>query len=237
MWDDEDRLGNEMTREEIVQRIVEVGVVPVIRASSPKSARAAVDAVAQGGIPVFEITMTVPNAVQVIRELTKDNGAGFLIGAGTVLDADAALLCLEAGAQFLVSPGLDVGMIGVARKNNVPVIPGALTPTEIMAASRSGADFIKIFPCSNVGGPAYLKALRGPFPKLAFIPTGGVNLDNAADFIRAGATALGVGGELVDKAALESGKTDVITNNARRLVSIVQEARSVGHAAPVLTTK
>ena len=226
-----------MTREEIVQRIVEIGIVPVIRGSSPKSARAAVDAVAQGGIAVFEITMTVPNAVQVIRELSKDNSAGFLIGAGTVLDADAALMCLEAGAQFLVSPGLDLGMIGVAKKSNVPVLPGALTPTEIMAASKAGADLIKIFPCSNVGGPSYLKALRGPFPKLAFIPTGGVNLDNAADFIRAGAAALGVGGELVDKTALEAGKLEIITENARRFVSIVREARGTAHAVPALTAK
>lgn len=224
-----------MTREEIVQHILEIGVVPVIRASSPKSARAAADAVAQGGIPVFEITMTVPNAIQVIRELAKDNAAGFLIGAGTVLDADAALLCLDAGAQFLVSPGLDLGMIGVARKSNVPVLPGALTPTEVMAASRAGADLIKIFPCASVGGPAYIKALRGPFPKLPFIPTGGVNLDNAADYIRAGAAALGAGGGLVDKSALESGKTDIIVANARRFVSIVQETRAaVGRALPAL---
>ena len=225
-----------MTKEEIVARIVDIGVVPVIRASSPKSARAAVDAIAQGGIPVFEITMTVPSANQVIRELAKDNSAGYLIGAGTVVDADAALQCLDAGAQFLVSPGLDLGMIGVARKSNVPVLPGALTPTEIIAASRAGADLIKIFPCSSVGGPAYLKALRGPFPKLAFVPTGGVNLDNAADYIRAGATALGVGGELVDKSALESGKTDIIVENARRFVAAVQEARGThASSAPVLS--
>jgi 2-dehydro-3-deoxyphosphogluconate aldolase/(4S)-4-hydroxy-2-oxoglutarate aldolase len=207
----------------------------VIRASSPKSARAAAEAVAEGGIPVFEITMTVPNAIQVIRELAKDNSAGFLVGAGTVLDADSALLCLDAGAQFLVSPGLDIGMIGVGRKSDVPVLPGALTPTEIMAAAKAGADLIKIFPCANVGGPAYIKSLRGPFPKLPFIPTGGVNLDNAADFIRAGATALGVGGELVDKSALEAGKLDVIAGNARRFVAIVQEARGAGHVAAALT--
>jgi 2-dehydro-3-deoxyphosphogluconate aldolase/(4S)-4-hydroxy-2-oxoglutarate aldolase len=222
-------------REQIVQRIVDVGIVPVIRASSPKSARAAAEAVAEGGIPVFEITMTVPNAIQVIRELAKDNSANFLIGAGTVLDANAALLCLDAGAQFLVSPGLDIGMIGVGRKSDVPVLPGALTPTEIMAAAKAGADLIKIFPCANVGGPAYIKSLRGPFPKLPFIPTGGVNLDNAADFIRAGATALGVGGELVDKSALEAGKLDVIVGNARRFVAIVQEARGAGHVAAALT--
>jgi 2-dehydro-3-deoxyphosphogluconate aldolase / (4S)-4-hydroxy-2-oxoglutarate aldolase len=215
-----------MTKEQIVQRLLDVGVVPVIRATSPKSARAAVDAIVLGGITVFEITMTVPNAVQVIRELAKDNAAGLLIGAGTVLDADAALLCLDAGAQFLVSPGLDVGMVGIARRNDVPVLPGALTPTEVMAAAKAGADLIKIFPAANVGGPAYLKSLRGPFPKLRFVPTGGVNLDNAADFIRAGAAALGVGGELVDKAALESGNTDVITSNARRFVTLVQEARA-----------
>ena len=223
-----------MTREEIVARIVDIGIVPVIRASSPKSARAAADAVAEGGIPVFEITMTVPNAVQVIRELAKDASGKFLVGAGTVLDADSALMCLDAGAQFLVSPGLDLGMIGVARKNNVPVLPGALTPSEVMAAAKSGADLIKIFPCGSVGGPGYIKALRGPFPKLPFIPTGGVNFDNAADFIRAGAVALGAGTDLVDKSALESGKTEVIVGNARRFVSIVQETRAaMGRAATV----
>lgn len=223
-----------MTREEIVARIIDIGIVPVIRASSPKSARAAADAVAEGGIPVFEITMTVPNAVQVIRELAKDSSGKFLIGAGTVLDADSALLCLDAGAQFLVSPGLDIGMVGVARRNNVPVLPGALTPSEVMAAAKAGADFIKIFPCGSVGGPAYIKALRGPFPKLPFVPTGGVNLDNAAEFIRAGAVALGAGTDLVDKSALESGKTDVIVGNARRFVSIVQETRAaMGHVAAV----
>jgi len=215
-----------MTREEIVARIVEIGLVPVIRASSPKSAHAAADAVAEGGIPVFEITMTVPNAIQVIRELAKDGSGKFLVGAGTVLDADSALMCLDAGAQFLVSPGLDIGMVGVARRNGVPVLPGALTPTEVMAAAKAGADLIKIFPCGNVGGPAYIKALRGPFPKLPFIPTGGVNFDNAADFIRAGAAALGAGTDLVDKSALESGKTDIIVANARRFVSIVQETRA-----------
>ena len=225
-----------MTREEIVQRIVEIGIVPVIRASSPKSARAAADAVAEGGIPVFEITMTVPNAVQVIRELAKDSSGKFLVGAGTVLDADSALMCLDAGAQFLVSPGLDLGMVGVAKRNGVPVLPGALTPTEVMAAAKAGADLIKIFPCGNVGGPAYLKSLRGPFPKLPFIPTGGVNFDNAADFIRAGAAALGAGTDLVDKSALESGKTDVIVGNARRFVSIVQETRAaMGHSVATVT--
>ena len=214
-----------MTREEVRKRIFDVGIIPVVRASSAKLAMCAGEAVCAGGIPIVEITMTVPGAVEVIATLTHSIGKDVLIGAGTVYNADTAERCLEAGAQFVVGPGLDLDTVRLVRSKNVLVIPGALTPTEIIAALKAGADMVKIFPCGNIGGAKYLKALRGPFPEIHMIPTGGVNLENAADFIRAGAVALGVGGELVSVSALKSGNTLEITEAARKLVSIVSHAR------------
>ncbi len=218
--------GGQMGHDEVYARIVEIGIVPVIRTTSAKLARTAADAIRAGGIPVLEITMTVPGAVEAIRELARDAGNDLLVGAGTVVDADSAKRCIDAGAQFLVGPGFDAGMVEAARKSGVVVVPGALTPTEILAAVAAGADFVKIFPCAQLGGPNYIKALRGPFPKVPLVPTGGVNLNSAADYLRAGATALGVGGELVDKRALESGKTSAITENARRFREIVEQIRA-----------
>ena len=215
-----------MTKAETAARLLEVGIIPVVRALSPAQAFAAAEAVCKGGIPVVEVTMTVPGAVEVIAQLAKSMGDEVLIGAGTVLDADGARRCLDAGAQFLVSPGFADDMVQAGVAAGVPVVAGALTPTEIMAATRAGADFIKVFPCAQVGGPAYIKALRGPFPHTPLIPTGGVNLNTAADFLRAGAAALGVGGELVERFALESGRTEVIVENARRLVAVVQQTRA-----------
>jgi 2-dehydro-3-deoxyphosphogluconate aldolase / (4S)-4-hydroxy-2-oxoglutarate aldolase len=215
-----------MTKAETCARLLDIGIIPVVRALSPAQAFAAAEAVCKGGIPVVEITMTVPGAVDVIAQLVKSMGNEVLIGAGTVVDGEGARRCLDAGAQFLVSPGFSDDIVREAVAAGVPVAAGALTPTEIMAATRAGADFIKIFPCAQVGGPAYIKALRGPFPRTPFIPTGGVNLNTAADFLRAGAAALGVGGELVERSALESGRTEVIVDNARRLVAVVQQTRA-----------
>lgn len=226
-----------MTRHAVCARILEIGIVPVIRASSARLARIAADAIREGGIPIMEITMTVPGAPEVIRELVRDSGSDLLVGAGTVIDADSARLCIDAGAQFLVSPGFDHGMVNSARDAGVAVLPGALTPSEIMAAVTAGADFVKIFPCAQVGGAGYIKALRGPFPKVRFVPTGGVNLNTAADFLRAGAAALGVGGELVDKNAMESGNVAVLTENARRFREIVTQARSGSGATEVAAQK
>ncbi len=214
-----------MKKDRVLRQIAEVGIVPVVRAASERQARVAADAVRAGGIPIVEITMTVPGAVEVIRGLARAAGDELLVGAGTVLDARAARRCLDAGAHFLVSPGLDRGIVEAARAAGVVVMAGALTPTEVMAAVKARADMVKIFPCAQVGGPSYIKALRGPFPTVPLIPTGGVNLDTAADFLRAGSTALGVGGELVDRSALESGRTEVIVENARRFVEIVRQAR------------
>jgi len=214
-----------MTKEESRKRIIDVGIIPVVRASSPQQALLAAEAVCAGGIPIVEVTMTVPGAIEVILQLAKTGGNEIVVGAGTVLDADTAQQCMDAGAVFVVSPGFDYRTVMVAKDNDVLVIPGALTPTEIIAAWHAGADLVKIFPCGTVGGAKYIKALKGPLPQVPMIPTGGVNLDTAADFILAGAEALGVGGELVSASALKSGKTGEITEAARQFVAIVRDAR------------
>ncbi|HKT69321.1 MAG TPA: bifunctional 4-hydroxy-2-oxoglutarate aldolase/2-dehydro-3-deoxy-phosphogluconate aldolase [Terriglobales bacterium] len=214
-----------MKIEDVTRRIGEIGIVPVVRAAGVEEARQAVDAILAGGIPVVEITMTVPGAVEVIRSVTRQFAGKVLVGAGTVVTREQALACLDAGAQFLVSPGLSVAMMRAARERNTLAIPGALTPTELMAATAEGAEVIKIFPCGSVGGPKYLKALRGPFPSVKVIPTGGVNAGNAAEYIAAGAFAIGVGSDLVDTAALRQGKPEKIVTAAKELVAAVQGAR------------
>ncbi|HET9402446.1 MAG TPA: bifunctional 4-hydroxy-2-oxoglutarate aldolase/2-dehydro-3-deoxy-phosphogluconate aldolase [Candidatus Acidoferrales bacterium] len=218
-----------MTKQEVCKRILDIGVIPVVRASSAREAKLAAQAVHAGGISVVEITLTVPGAVEVIRELTATAGAEMLIGAGTVLDVEAARQCADAGAQFLVSPGFDRATTEFAARNNLLMLAGALTPTEVLAAWQAGSDLVKIFPCGQVGGAKYIKALKGPLPQIPLVPTGGVNLETAPDFILAGAAALGVGGELVQAEALRSGKTDVITENARRFLEIVKHSRQAQH--------
>ena len=214
-----------MTKSEVQKRILEIGIVPVVRASSAQQALLAAEAVAAGGIPIVEITMTVPGAVEVIAQLARSTGDRVLIGAGTVLDAATASRCFDAGAEFLVSPGFDLETVQLAQRAGKPVMPGALTPTEVITAFKAGADFVKIFPCGNVGGPSYIKALKAALPQIPMIPTGGVNVATAADFLRAGAAAIGIGGELVSRAALESGDATAIAAAARRFVGIVTEAR------------
>jgi len=215
----------ELTIEDVVHKIGEIGIIPVVRASSVEEANRAIEAICAGGIPVVEITMTVPNAISVIRELVQKRGGDVLIGAGTVTNAEQAESCVRAGAQFLVSPGLALSVLSVARVHNRLAIPGALTPTELMNAQEHGAKLVKIFPCGNVGGPKYLKSLKAPFPHAQLIPTGGVNVANAADFIAAGAYALGVGADLVDAAALREGNLEKITAAAKELVQAVAQAR------------
>ena len=215
-----------MDKKSVRDRIVEIGIVPVIRASTQREALMAAEAVTEGGIPIVEITMTVPGAVEVIRELAKSNAAKILIGAGTVLDAEAARRCRDAGAEFLVSPALNVETIEFAIKENLLIMAGALTPTEIVKAWKAGADFVKVFPCGQVGGAKYIKAIKGPLPQIPLVPTGGVNLHTAAEFLEAGAEALGVGGELVHADALKSGKPEVIVETARKFVAIVNATRS-----------
>jgi 2-dehydro-3-deoxyphosphogluconate aldolase/(4S)-4-hydroxy-2-oxoglutarate aldolase len=173
-----------------------------------------------------EITMTVPGAVELIRKLVQSCGSEVLIGAGTVLNADTARHCIEVGAEFLVSPGLNLQTVAFAAAAGKLIMAGALTPTEVMAAWEAGADFVKIFPCGQVGGAKYIKALKGPFPQIPFVPTGGVNLNTAAEFLEAGAVALGVGGELVQAEALKSNKPEIIVENAKKFLAIVQHTRA-----------
>ena len=215
-----------MDKQEVRDRIIEIGIVPVVRASSAGEACVAADAVCQGGIPIVEITMTVPGAVEVIRELARNSTSEVLIGAGTVLNPEVALWCLDAGAQFLVSPGLNLKTVELAVREGKLIMAGALTPTEVITAWDAGADFVKIFPCGQVGGAKYIKALKGPLPQIPLVPTGGVNLNTAAEFIEAGAVALGIGGELVQAEALKANKPEVIVENARRFLAIVKQARA-----------
>jgi 2-dehydro-3-deoxyphosphogluconate aldolase / (4S)-4-hydroxy-2-oxoglutarate aldolase len=214
-----------MTTDDVIRRIGEIGIVPVIRAATVDEATRAVDAICAGGIAIIEITMTIPNAVSVIREVVQEYSGRVLVGAGTVTTTQQAEQCIGAGAEFLVSPGLSVPVMSVAKEFAKLAIPGALTPTELMNALEQDARVVKIFPCGNVGGAKYLRSLKAPFPNAALIPTGGVNASNAAEFISAGAFALGVGADLVDATALRNGNLDKITLAARELVRTVATAR------------
>ncbi len=216
-----------MTIDEVIRRIGEIGIVPVVRAATVEDATRAVEAICAGGIPILEITMTIPNAVSVISHVVREHGRTALIGAGTVTTSEQAEQCIRAGAEFLVSPGLSTHVLAVAHSCAKLAIPGALTPTELMHAQDLGASLIKIFPCGNLGGPKYLQSLSGPFPNAALIPTGGVTVSNAGNYIAAGAFALGVGGDLVSAAALREGNLAKITQAARELVQAVRAAREV----------
>jgi 2-dehydro-3-deoxyphosphogluconate aldolase/(4S)-4-hydroxy-2-oxoglutarate aldolase len=214
-----------MTKEQTRNRIVEIGIVPVVRAASTKQALMAAEAVCAGGIPIVEMTMTVPGAIDAIAQLAKTSGKEILIGAGTVLDAGTAQRCLDAGAEFLVSPGFDLATVQLANRSGKLIMAGALTPTEVITAWKAGSDFVKVFPCGTVGGAKYIKALKAPLPQVPMVPTGGVNLNTAAEFLQAGSAALGIGGELVSAAALKSGNAAPITEMARQLVTVVRATR------------
>jgi 2-dehydro-3-deoxyphosphogluconate aldolase/(4S)-4-hydroxy-2-oxoglutarate aldolase len=215
-----------MDKATVLQTIRDVGIIPVVRARSAEEAMKAIDAIREGGISVLEITMTVPGAVGVIEEVSQRYGSDALVGAGTVLDGETARACIRAGARFIVSPSLDLETIAVCRLEGVAVMPGALTPTEVVQAWSAGADFVKVFPAGAVGGASYIKSLKAPLPQIELVPTGGVSLLTAADFIRAGASALGVGADLVDLKAIRDGESQLITERARAFVRIVQDARS-----------
>lgn len=216
-----------MKKEEVSALITNVGVVPVVRAGSPDEALFAAQSIAHGGIPIVEITMTVPGAIEVIAELVK-TAPQILVGAGTVINAEAARKCMEVGAKFLVSPGFNTETVAVAHERGILMMAGALTPTEVMSVWEAGADFVKIFPCGNLGGAKYIQALKGPFPQVPMVPTGGVNLETAADYIRAGAAALGVGGELVQKEAVRTRNGELLSGLAKQFVELVKEARNPG---------
>ena len=215
-----------MTIDYVIRRIHEIGIIPVVRAANLDEARRAVDAICSGGIAVIEITMTVPNASAMIQELVHQYGDSVLTGAGTVTTAKQAEICLDSGAQFLVSPGLSVPVLQTAAKRDILAMPGILTPTELMAAIGAGARVIKVFPCGSAGGPKHIKALKAPFPDSQLVPTGGVNLSNAIDYIAAGSFALGVGADLVDLAAIRRNDSVKVVAMARALIDAVRQARA-----------
>jgi 2-dehydro-3-deoxyphosphogluconate aldolase/(4S)-4-hydroxy-2-oxoglutarate aldolase len=211
-----------MTKADVLRCISASRILPVIRADSIDDARELVRAIGAGGIKTIEITMTVPGAVELIAELSGD--PDLLIGAGTVLDPENAERCIEAGARFIISPATNLETIRCCNDADVAVMPGALTPTEILDAWNAGADIVKVFPASSMGGPAYLRALKGPLPHVKMIPTGGVSINDAVDYVRAGAEAVGVGGDLIDINALRRGETDRITDAAKAYVAQVAAA-------------
>lgn len=213
-------------REKVLSRLREVGVVPIVRVSNSGDAFKAVEAVVAGGVSVVEITMGVPNALRVMEQVVEQFGERVLLGAGTVLDSETCRAALLAGAEFIVTPSLDVRVIETSRRYSKACIPGALTPTEIVTAWQAGADMVKVFPCGPVGGPDYLRSLLGPLPQIDFVPTGGVDLESTPGYIRAGAAAVAVGGELISRKALQEGQMEVITANARKFVEAVRSARA-----------
>jgi 2-dehydro-3-deoxyphosphogluconate aldolase/(4S)-4-hydroxy-2-oxoglutarate aldolase len=214
-----------LTRAEVRARIAEIGIIPAVRVYSESEAMFAAEAICGSGIPIVEVTMTTPGAVDVIGQLTRYS-TDIVVGAGTILEVDTARRCLDAGAGFLTSPGLDLEIVEFALKRDVAVLPGALTPSEVMAAWKAGSDFVKVFPCSQVGGPDYIRALKAPFRRIPLIASGGVTQKNAADFILAGAAALGIGGHLIHQNAIKRRQREWIHELARRYIGMVSEARS-----------
>ena len=212
-------------RQEVRARIEEIGIIPAIRLSSADDALFAAEAIESAGIPIVEVTMTIPGATTVIHELAKAT-PGMIVGAGTVLDIETARRCVDSGASFLTSTGLDLEIVEFARKKEIVVFPGVLTPTEVITAWKAGSDFVKIFPCAQVGGPSYIKALNAPLPELRLIASGGVTQNTATDFILAGAAALGIGQNLIQPQAIQRRERDWIRELARRFLRLVQEART-----------
>jgi 2-dehydro-3-deoxyphosphogluconate aldolase/(4S)-4-hydroxy-2-oxoglutarate aldolase len=214
-----------MNKERTLHSLLEIGIVPIVRADSAEKALRAAQAICRGGLRALEVTMTVPKAIQVIEKVADEFGAEMLIGAGSVLDAETARACMLAGAEFFVTPALNPKTIEICRRYGKIVMPGALTPTEVLTAWEAGADLVKIFPCGNLGGPKYIKALKAPLPQVLMVPTGGVSLDNTAEFFKAGSSAVAVGSELCDKQAMADGRFEVIEQNARQFLEVVRKAR------------
>lgn len=213
-----------MNRQDVQHRIEEIGIIPSIRVSSTEDALFAAEAVSRGGIPIVEITLTVPDAIKVISHVVQ-RAPEVIVGAGSVLDAETARLCLDAGATFLTSDGLDPETVKFAVQQNVVIIPGALTPTDIIAAWKLGPDFVKVVPCGHVGGDSYIRDLKAMFPKVPLIAAGGVNQRTAFNFIAAGAIALGIGGELIPREAIRRRQPNRIAELARRFTTSVSNAR------------
>ena len=222
-----------MDKSSILSSIIDIGVVPVVRTSSADAAVRAIEAIYAGGIRSAEITMTVPGAIQALEKVAAKFGDKIVLGAGTVLDPETARICMLAGAEFFVTPNLRLSTLEMVKRYSKVIMPGALTPTEVLTAWEHGADIVKVFPCSAVGGAKYIKALKAPFPQIEMVPTGGVNLETAGDFLRAGACAVAVGGELVDEKTIKEGKYEVFEQRARQFLEAVKAARGAmrGEAA------
>lgn len=212
-------------RQEVLEAVERAGIVAVIRIKEPERLKAVVDAIAEGGVRVLEVTMTVPNAVKLIADLAPRMPAGFLLGAGTVVDAETARQVIDAGARFIVSPVFRQEVIDACHARDVSAMPGCFSPTEILNAWDGGADVVKVFPATALG-PGYIKDVRAPLPQVKLMPTGGVTLDNAGDWIRAGAVAVGVGTSLLDAKAIAAGNYDVLRSNAERIVKNVRAAQA-----------
>jgi 2-dehydro-3-deoxyphosphogluconate aldolase/(4S)-4-hydroxy-2-oxoglutarate aldolase len=214
-----------MTKDEVCAKIQSIGLIPAVRVSTPEEALFAADAVSRGGIPIVELTMTVPKAAELITHLLKKHPK-MIVGAGTVLDVETARACLDAGATFITSPGLDLATVEFVVKQGFTVLPGVLSPSEVMMAVKAGADFVKVFPCAQAGGPPYIRALRAPFPNARFIAAGGVNQLNAGEYIQAGVAAVGVGAHLIPPRAIEAKESGWIVELARRFAHIVEQTRA-----------
>jgi 2-dehydro-3-deoxyphosphogluconate aldolase/(4S)-4-hydroxy-2-oxoglutarate aldolase len=222
-----------MTKGQILSFIKDIGIVPVVRTSSVDSALRAVEAIYNGGIRAAEITMTVPGAIRALEKAADAFGDKLVLGAGTVLDPETARACMLAGAEFFVSPNLKLSTVEMVKRYSKVAMPGALTPTEVLTAWEAGADIVKIFPCGNVGGAKYIKALKAPYPHIELIPTGGVNLETAGDFLKAGACAVAVGAELVDAQSIREGRLEVIEERARKYLAAIAKARAEMAASAV----
>ena len=215
-----------MTKQQILASMIDIGIVPVVRTTSAESAIRAIEAIHAGGIRAAEITMTVPGAIKALEQVAAKFGDKIVLGAGTVLDPETARICMLSGAEFFVTPSLKVATIEMARRYSKVICPGALTPTDVLTAWEAGADIVKVFPCGNMGGPKYIKALKGPFPQIEMVPTSGVNLDTAGDFLKAGACAVAVGGELVDAKLIKENKYDEIEARAKQYLAVIAKARA-----------
>jgi 2-dehydro-3-deoxyphosphogluconate aldolase/(4S)-4-hydroxy-2-oxoglutarate aldolase len=220
-----------MRREEIFALIVQSGIVPVVRTESAAGAVQAVQAIYRGGIRAAEITMTVPGAIQALEKVADEFGDRMVLGAGTVLDPETARACMLAGAEFFVTPSLKLSTIEMVKRYSKVMMPGALTPTEILTAWEAGADAVKVFPCGNVGGAKYIKSVKAPFPHIEMVPTGGVNLETTPEFLKAGACAVGVGAELIDGANIRAGKFEVFEQRARQFLDVIAKTRGEMRAA------
>jgi 2-dehydro-3-deoxyphosphogluconate aldolase/(4S)-4-hydroxy-2-oxoglutarate aldolase len=220
-----------VTAQEILAFITEIGIVPVVRTPSAESAIRSIEAIHRGGVRAAEITMTVPNAIKALEKLADEFGDKIMLGAGTVLDPETARACMLAGAQFFVTPTLRPSTIEMVRRYSKVICAGALTPTEVLAAWEAGADVVKVFPANALGGPKYIKALKGPLPQIEMIPTGGVNLETTGEFLKAGACAVAVGGELVDAKLIREGRYDEMESRARQYLHAIACARHEMKAA------